>query len=210
MPIENNYLKVQNDFVIFDLEHYLNVQENIYRQFRLIGYAFDETTGFDMSIIDKYLMQIFEEIFECRCEIKTRDYEASISEALDVLAYLGSFVHLFQDFLSFYKPHPTCIPYKNLDYNEDDLSNTLNYIEDSLWTCRRLFPERKWHKTYSDKDINQNRFKILTQILFEDINKLLTDGIIPYIKMTDLSHLDEMITDKQKFIFAQKLVTSKK
>ena len=133
-----------------DLSLFMENQSKIMNKYL---YALEDLSLFEK--IDKYIMQIVEEIWES----KTADNEIEkIKELCDVVMYIGSTYKLIEEHTNI---HPIIdfshiILYKNNNFNID-------IIFEKIINIRRLFPERKWHKKESN-DIKASN---------EDINVVL-------------------------------------
>jgi hypothetical protein len=110
---------------------------------------------FIIATIDRYMMQLFEEIKEFLDE---EDYNASASEMIDIMGYTFTLYNIVDQFLIHNngegvqpEPFPLATTRPILDcvvppkVERDGYSS---FIISSLISCRRMFPERKWHKMY--------------------------------------------------------------
>ena len=133
----------------FNLKEFLTTQDIIYNKFKLDGDGID--------LIDKYILQILEEIHEVNNSTSPQE---QAEELIDVAMYLGS------TFSTLFPVLPIDeITLKVVSTNNDriDVKRTMDKLFSSLMSSRRMFPERKWHKKESN-DIKASN---------EDINVVL-------------------------------------
>jgi hypothetical protein len=170
--------EVSENIYTFELGRFLSIQGVIYDKFKFDGEGID--------LIDKYLFQIIEEIQE----VNASDEEYVLEELIDVMMYLGSAYYVFNSFHSY---NTVTITKQN---NSLSIKSVMDDVFSSIINARRMYPERKWHKTYSEDKILKDRNKIFSDILISLIMKIaeliLTNFYAPTV--------DNTIQDKQKFI----------
>lgn len=173
---------ITEELLSFNLSDFLEVQKRIYRKFKLNAEGFE--------LLDKYIIQTIEEISEVReAQLKDNNYTLVLGELIDVIMYLGS-LHAclagnYNDEYVFSKSRNT------LDINE-----LLDNVEGDLFNCRRMYPERKWHKKFDESDINQFRRPIFNQMIRDNIKKIIEYLCSNY----HYTVVEEFINKKQSFI----------
>jgi hypothetical protein len=161
---------------------FLSTQGLIYEKFKFDGRGID--------LIDKYLFQVIEEIQEVNAI--EEDCYAKHEELIDVMMYLGSTYFTISNFNSYSRK---IIVRRN---NKMQIKNLMDDVFSSIINARRMYPERKWHKSYSDKDIIKDREIIFADIIVGLILKIMELLITNY----DYETINEMINVKQSFIYS--------
>jgi hypothetical protein len=174
------YIKeVSENVFMFDLSKFLVMQGHIYEKFKFEGKGID--------LIDKYVFQTLEEIHEVNSA--PNEIEQA-GEIVDIMMYLGSTIYTVETF------HPTGTVTIVKTKEKAEVKPLMDEVFSSLISARRMFPERKWHKTYNENDIIEGRDEIFVSIIIGLIVKLaellLTNNF--YI------NVDSMIEGKQRFI----------
>ena len=127
---------------IFDLEAFMNKQQEIEKKYKL-----HEDNLFNG--IDKFLSQINEEISEV---LTAPTQKETIEEFVDVLMYIGSAIsYIAGDDISRYCSTYLLVREEKLGITTRDSAKDA-FIKVSR--IRRLFPERKWHKSHEDEREN--------------------------------------------------------
>lgn len=164
----------------FKFRDFLKNQLEITKKFPVKDDYFEK---FDFKYLDLLLLQTTEELYEVLTS-KTKDEEKK--EIIDVLMYLGtSFV--FIDYSD--KKEEEFLKEKDIVLDDQKLNIDLDsFIKDlflQIFSIRRLYPERKWHKTYDkslinhEKRLNQTKFIIKNSI--KEILKYLNENYTDFI-----------------------------
>ena len=187
---------VSENICRFDLNTFMNKQRSIYYKFKFEGEGID--------VIDKYFLQIQEEVNEVKFAESTRDM---LLELIDVCMYLGSTFYVFKDTTMFEDIIAVKTNVHSLGFNDlkDKAIQVVDEIQSALFFCRRMFPERKWHKTYNPDNIDPMRYEIFSNVILESIVKLIGFLFNHYSYSVISYHLN----DKQKFIGEQLVVPVK-
>lgn len=150
----------------------------------------------DIDIIDKYILQIIEEIWEVK---NSRNYNEKLEEICDVVMYTGSLYTIICGMI-------------NLDVKDikdeafiETSEFDPNKIIDSLISFRRCFPSRKWHKNEKIsidgdyiKNIGLNLLKTEIINIFAFLTYEMEEQGFNFIKY---------ILNKQKYIYELNEVT---
>lgn len=188
---ENEYGKVR-----IEIGRFMNIQKNIMEKY--LDKLENES---DFEKLDKYFMQILEEIYE----VKVADGKIEVyKEAIDVLMYLGSTIALLKINCKTHFNYETD-PLIEYNYYKETIKNiTLEKFLDNtfkaIFRCRRLFSERKWHKPH----IKLNETEKQNDLLFciEELREVLIQGIIYLNKEDKKTGIDlfNLVDSKQGFI----------
>lgn len=134
-----------------------------------------------MEIIDKYLLQTMEEVWES--ENESNDV-SQLYEKIDVLMYLGSLYAVVTDCDDAVIKHDNRY-FTIVNIYDPEAPFKVKQVSDSLISLRRLMPERKWHKPHNNK--------------LEEINIISADIVMNLIKnMINLIIYDEYQINKNK------------
>jgi len=130
----------------------------------------------DIETIDKFIIHILEEFGELILEIESeeKNVENILLEAVDIIMYLGT--------LSFILNSNKNFPKRNFNDTQKEVSLTLAFDMDDIRfllvdfsvdirRIRNLFPERKWHKSFSINDIDTERVSKTKEIIDDFINQ---------------------------------------
>lgn len=159
-----------------NFEEFIHNQESIQRKYK------DklESTNNIYEVIDKYILQVLEEIWEAQT---AKTDEDRIYEIIDAMMYVGSLYSYMNDALD---PNNS-ITQKIIFVSNGKSYNDLEKVKNDIISIRRLFPERKWHKNEKSALSNKSRFKISSDILMDLIKNL----ILMIIDPESLKILDE-------------------
>lgn len=204
MKKENNYFNIIGENLFdFNLQKFIDIQTDIYTRF------IPPTPDY-FERIDSLLFQTLEEKFEIEMET---DKVCKMEEIVDMLMYLGS---LYASVISY----DDNIYMKNGSYSRINTCNTITLnnslinnnifeeIEYDLFVMRRLYPERKWHKSIDEKSINYlERSIISSNIIIKCMYKIIEyipNNYFYNISNTDIDKtidvINNLIYNKQKFI----------
>lgn len=181
------YNKVNDNTNIYEinLKTFLEKQEYI-----AAGYLDALNKNTFMEIIDKYLMQTIEEVWEV---VNSENDNEKIEELSDVLMYLGSTYALLACEIG--NTHDNLNDMYVIVDKKEELD--LNNITQSLISIRRLFPSRKWHK--QEKENNKSIY-----IAVKLIENLMIDIIkyqISYKNSNkDIIDFDRYIENKEEMM----------
>lgn len=174
------YIKeVSENIFKFNLSKFLTTQGHIYEKFKFEGEG--------INLIDKYVFQTLEEIHE----VNTAPNETElVGELVDIMMYLGSTLFTVD------VTHPVgeIVIVKTRDKLE--VKPIMDDVFASLIASRRMFPERKWHKPYTEDDIIEGRDEIFGGIIIDLIVKLVELLLTNHFYV----QVDNMIEAKQRFI----------
>lgn len=164
-----------------NFEEFIHTQESIQRKYK------DklESTNNIYEVIDKYILQVLEEIWEAQT---AKNEENRIYEIIDAMMYVGSLYSYMNDALD---PDNTKTQ-KVIFVSNGKSYNDLEKVKNDIISIRRLFPERKWHKNEKSLLSNKSRFKISSDILMDLIKNL----ILMIIDPESLKILDECSINK--------------
>ena len=140
----------------------------------------------DMEIIDKYILQILEEVWEAKT---AKSHGEFVDEILDVAMYTGSFYSVFNK-----------LSESDLESVDERIyftvsERSINTISDDLINLRRLYPERKWHKNEKIPVGKNERFEISKKILLS-----ILETCIIIATDYDEEEANEYLSIKQDYI----------
>lgn len=178
-------IKKNDNIFILEIKEFYESQKNI-----MLKYKDSLKNLSDFEKIDKYLFQIIEEIWEVR---NAPNLSMEIEEICDVVMYLTSTVALIED----------CFNNNgNLLINKESITSltitkdefSLDYLLSGVMNIRRLFPERKWHKT-DKREKDPTRISTVLKILQELIRYTMSylAGVDPseYHGVSPFSYIQE-------------------
>lgn len=180
--------------VEFDLKKFLKRQYRIYSKYKDNMRLFDNNVFFYK--LDLYLGQILEELSEYKVAVGISEKK---KELVDVIMYIGSTISMIED------------EYKDeLNYNLsetiiifDNEHDVVSEIFDNIYSIRRKFDERKWHKEIKEisKENNMIRMRDCLDDLFNSLIVSLEQLNHLCIKSGNSADLRLLIKEKQrKFI----------
>jgi len=141
-----------NNVLTFEFRKYVQSKFKIfmkYEKFEDINVDYIDNKLF-VKQLDKYLLHTIEEIEEAHTEYNHTGLSSEFVEELtDILSYTGttlSFIteNLIANFSGDSVNEHMII--KNTHYNSDYVEGSLLAIMSKIISCRKVFPERKWHK----------------------------------------------------------------
>ena len=150
-----------NNVYELELDEFLERQSMIQQK-----YMHKLSNNTSMEILDKYILQIFEEMWEVD---NAPDPLSRIKELCDVLMYTGSLYTIIEEKIGVKVPIEGFII-----ISPEDQVLDLNKIRNQLISLRRFYPERKWHKneTSIGEVVNKISLEILSDIIKDIINDL--------------------------------------
>jgi len=195
--VKNNcfmYYNEKDSIVTFELEPFVRIQKLIAEKFPPNGIQKD------IDKFDKLLLQSLEEIFEIKI---ARNPEEVAEEVIDLMMYLGSLYNTMKDYskeIEIPKHHFNVTMKNNKDIMNGKLYDVLDYVENSLFSIRRQYPERKWHKEYNISSIDkEKRFNTTLYVILECIKKVAE---VLFEMVLDEEKLIELINYKQNYILS--------
>jgi len=195
--VKNNcfmYYNEKDSIVTFELEPFVRIQKLIAEKFPPNGIQKD------IDKFDKLLLQSLEEIFEIKI---ARNPEEVAEEVIDLMMYLGSLYNTMKDYskeIEIPKHHFNVTMKNNKDIMNGKLYDVLDYVENSLFSIRRQYPERKWHKEYNISSIDkEKRFNTTLYVILECIKKVAE---VLFEMVLDEERLIELINYKQNYILS--------
>lgn len=123
-----------------------------------------EKTNTRMEIIDKYILQFLEEIWEAQNEV---DIVGITTETIDAIMYLGSLYAYMRG-----EMYSDCVLIDELFITNAGYCSDIEQVKNDLISIRRLFPERKWHKKEKSELIDEDLFLISSDIIIGLIKNL--------------------------------------
>lgn len=188
------YYNEKDSIVTFELEPFVRIQKLIAEKFPPNGIQKD------IDKFDKLLLQSLEEIFEIKI---ARNPEEVAEEVIDLMMYLGSLYNTMKDYskeIEIPKHHFNVTMKNNKDVINSKLYDVLDYVENSLFSIRRQYPERKWHKEYNISSIDkEKRFNTTLYVILECIKKVAE---VLFEMVLDEERLIELINYKQNYILS--------
>lgn|GEM_PF-3240292 len=188
------YYNEKDSIVTFELEPFVRIQKLIAEKFPPNGIQKD------IDKFDKLLLQSLEEIFEIKI---ARNPEEVAEEVIDLMMYLGSLYNTMKDYskeIEIPKHHFNVTMKNNKDIMNGKLYDVLDYVENSLFSIRRQYPERKWHKEYNISSIDkEKRFNTTLYVILECIKKVAE---VLFEMVLDEEKLIELINYKQNYILS--------
>lgn len=188
------YYNEKDSIVTFELEPFVRIQKLIAEKFPPNGIQKD------IDKFDKLLLQSLEEIFEIKI---ARNPEEVAEEVIDLMMYLGSLYNTMKDYskeIEIPKHHFNVTMKNNKDIMNGKLYDVLDYVENSLFSIRRQYPERKWHKEYNISSIDkEKRFNTTLYVILECIKKVAE---VLFEMVLDEERLIELINYKQNYILS--------
>jgi len=179
------FLIENNEFTKFHFTDFILNQKKINKKFPC-----PYKTNYD--IIDKMINAVTEECYEI---LIAKDLEEEQEELVDVVMYLGSFYNELY-FLNFLKEIPDDLNKIEFNLTKHEFKKSINIKKmiKSLYSIRRYFPERKYHKKFNNKDIVEYRYTLCLNIIEETIKYILENNVVNYEKF------EEKLLYKQDYI----------
>jgi len=173
--------------VRMDMKEFVARQKVIYDK-----YIDNLSKSSHIDLIDKYILQIIEEVEEARAETGKGREDFLHEELIDIAMYCGSTL-----FAIHYKYVVNDNVIFSIAKNDIiDINNLLESITNRIIKERRNFPERKWHKKYDSSLINNDRIGSFTDclmlIIFDIFSYLLSECTYEEINI--------ILNKKQRFI----------
>lgn len=162
-----------------------------------------------INLLDRYIMQVLEEIVETETEFEenggifNKEY---LLEVIDTMMYLVTILDILDVNICTYQLHMgvvnnTYIPESNIIIEHQEfpynVQDQLFKIVSNLMNIRRLYSARKWHKPHI---ILTNEQYLETLI---NTYKLISDSISITLRMLvheDIEYINKLIRDKHEFI----------
>lgn len=182
-----NYFSINEEFIKFKFTDFIIKQKKITKKFPC-----PYKTNYD--IIDKMINAVTEECYEI---LIANNLEEEQDELVDVLMYLGSFYNEMY-FLNFLKEFPDDSNKNEFNLYKKEFKESIN-IEKmirNLYSIRRFFPERKYHKSYKKEDIIEFRYIMCLNIIEETIKFILENNVFDY------EEFDKKLINKQDYILS--------
>lgn len=171
----------------------------------------------NIATIDKFLVHITEELGEFFEIVERDDFNLKdiTEEFLDVLMYSASLLWLFEkkNPLADYEPLildiiedfelniSSEISYSTRNYLNNEVSKYSEIFLITVRDIRKMYPERKWHKKFSQSDIDPerlNKTRHILEIFIKRGIKILNDV---YYDEELRKFVNKIYRDKYNFIF---------
>lgn len=180
----------------FNMKAFLNNQYRIYSKY-VDNMHKDENYFYK---IDAYLMQLLEECFEYKTALSSSEKK---KELTDIIMYTGSMISMIsEDYYEDLKyDFPTNVSIFPLEHD------VISEIFDSIFTIRRKFDERKWHKTIKELSYKEEVERL--EETLDDLFNILNIGLeqLNYLSENSIMDIDmrKIINTKQnKFLINEK------
>lgn len=217
---EIQYIKLLKSGLIgntysFEFNSFLGRQAQIVMKYEVLKQIImPEITLSDFinSVINRYMLQIIEEIIEAKAEIdKTQDDEgwkdALLEELIDICMYAVSMDYLVELNLKSLDEHYdihkkigfTHFPSRSFQFKERAYLTLFNATEQVIRT-RINFPERKWHKDFEPVST------ATTVLNLYNMRSFIADIVVEVIKLCldltegDYVKINSVMNKKQNFI----------
>lgn len=160
----------------FDLKKFIDTQYKIYDKYKT-NINEDQINNNLFGLLDLYFGQTLEELYEYKTALGLLE---ETKELIDTLMYIGSTVAIIREYISTYTnkldnmlEEKVILLHPNMDVD------IVSKIFDDIHVCRRMFPERKWHKEANTIGTREN-----TQRLIACVDQLLSTilNILQYME----------------------------
>lgn len=182
------FTEIEAGLFTFDINQFMNIQNDIMKKYKL-------SDEFDFSTLDKYIGQINEELQEV---LTSKDKHERVEEIIDALMYMGSTASylLNSDTMEIEK---YIVMINNYDVSLDDFIKDL-FIK--ITTLRRLFPERKWHKSHFDHRTKLYEMECIKKekVVLDILDSMIRSTIIYLLTNYDNKYVSDILLNKQDFI----------
>lgn len=160
---------------------------------------------------DKYILHAVEEVTEASdVSNNSKEIDELIGELIDVIMYTGSAQMLIARNLDYLgvKSESDDFIFRHVDIMGEGLKNSINRIllgvVNKLSTQRMVFPQRKWHKPYTDLTSEELRKGLLS---IHASNKVIVMEVLQLLlNLAGWGEINRRITEKQDMIIGLPLV----
>jgi hypothetical protein len=175
----DNILREENNYFFIDVDNFMKNHQMITDRYEHTSTYSDFNPKSIISVIDRYSLQLSEEICEF---VNEEDLEQRQFELLDIIGYTATTIHVILSYIRtrqdinidpivISRSKDTIPCYSGTGISLHSFSNIL--FSNIFFNARRKFPERKWHKKYDAASEEQvlerliGMYEIYMQVLRE-------------------------------------------